>query len=187
MLEERLKRILIISGSPRKESKSARVIKYLSKVLDSQKDFETDILDVRDYPLPVFESVFENFESTPDLYKPLAEKIFHSDAYIIVSPEYNGSYTSALQNLFDHFPRQAKKVYAIVTATNGSMGGMRASQQLLLFIMALFGIVSPYMLIIPFVDKKFDESGVLLDETFQPKIEYFLDQFKWLVRKINAS
>lgn len=186
MQGEQLKQILIVSGSPRKESKSARVIKHLSILLDSQKDFKIEILDVRDHPLPVFETVFENLESTPDLYKPLAEKIFQSDAYIIVSPEYNGSYTSALQNLFDHFPRQEKKVYAIVTATNGSMGGMRASQQLLLFIMALFGIVSPYMLIIPFVDKKFDESGVLLDETFQPKIEYFLDQFKWLVLKINT-
>lgn len=186
MQQERLKRVLIISGSPRKESKSVRVIKYLSKVLDSQKDFKTEILDVRDYLLPVFESVFENFDNTSDLYKSLAEKICQSDAYIVISPEYNGSYTSAFQNLHDHFPRQEKKVYSIVTATNGSMGGLRASRQLLLFIIALFGIVSPYMLIIPFVDKKFNESGVLLDETFQPKNEYFLDQFKWLVRKINT-
>jgi NAD(P)H-dependent FMN reductase len=186
MQSDKHKKILIISGSPRKESKSARVVKHLYKVLEHQQGFKPDILDVRNHPLPVFEFVFEDLESTPDLYKPLAEKIFQADAYIIVSPEYNGSYTAALQNLFDHFPRQHKKVYAIATATNGSMGGMRASQQLLLFILALFGIVSPYMLVIPFVDRKFDETGALLDETFQPKIEVFLDQFKWLVSKIDS-
>lgn len=64
---------------------------------------------------------------------------------------------------------------------------MRASQQILLLIIALFGIASPYMLITPYVDKKFDESGVLIDESFKPKIDFFLDQFKWLVSKIGTQ
>lgn len=181
------KKVLIISGSPRKESKSVRVAKYLYNELKFANDFEPVMLDVRDYPLPVFENVFENVESTPEMYKPIAKKILHADAYIVITPEYNGSYTSTIQNLFDHFPRQQKKVYGVVTATNGSMGGMRASQQLLLLIVALFGIVSPYMLIIPFVDKKFDEEGVLVDTAFKPKVDFFLDQFKWLVCKVDIT
>lgn len=36
MQGEQLKKILIVSGSPRKESKSARVIKHLYLLLDSQ-------------------------------------------------------------------------------------------------------------------------------------------------------
>ncbi len=186
MGRDKLKQILIISGSPRKESKSARLASHLYRSLKSFDEFNVVMLDVRDTPLPVFESVFETEETTPEPYRLLAKKIFESDAYVVITPEYNGSYTAALQNLFDHFPRQQKKVYGIVTATNGSMGGMRASQQLLLLIIALFGIVSPYMLITPFVDKKFDENGVLLDHTFQQKIKFFLDQFIWLVRKIDT-
>jgi NAD(P)H-dependent FMN reductase len=187
MTEAQEKKVLIVSGSPRKDSKSARVAKHLYRLLKQTEGIKPVMLDVRDNPLPVFESVFENIETTPDLYRPLAEKMIHADAYIIISPEYNGSYTASVQNLFDHFPRQQKKVYGIVTATNGSMGGMRASQQLLLYAIALFGIVSPYMLVTPFVDKKFDEDGTLLDNTFQPKVDLFLNQFIWLVNKIHTT
>lgn len=187
MTEGKEKKVLIISGSPRKDSKSVRVAKHLYSILKQTEGVKPLILDVRDNPLPVFESVFENIETTPDLYKSLAKNMIQADAYIIISPEYNGSYTASVQNLFDHFPRQQKKVYGIVTATNGSMGGMRASQQLLLLVIALFGIVSPYMLVTPFVDKKFDEDGTLLDNTFQPKVDLFLNQFIWLVDKIYAT
>ncbi|MHA8097988.1 NADPH-dependent FMN reductase [Aquirufa aurantiipilula] len=182
-----LPRILVITGSPRKESNSARIALHLYNRIKQDGEYEVDLLDVREYHLPQFESVFKTVNTTPEAYKSLAEKFFAADAYIIVTPEYNGSYTSTLQNLFDHFPRQQRKVYGVVTATNGSLGGMRASQQLLLFIIALFGIVSPYMLVTPYVDKKFDAQGVLLDETFQAKIDFFLDQFNWLFRKIGTA
>ncbi|MFL0162063.1 NADPH-dependent FMN reductase [Aquirufa salirivi] len=180
-------RILVITGSPRKESNSARIALHLYDRIKQDGEYAVDLLDVREYQLPPFESVFESVDTCPEAYKPLAQKFFSADAYIVVTPEYNGSYTSTLQNLFDHFPRQQRKVYGVVTATNGSLGGMRASQQLMLFIIALFGIVSPYMLVTPFVDKKFDSNGVLLDESFQPKIDFFLDQFNWLFCKIGMS
>jgi NAD(P)H-dependent FMN reductase len=187
MSDHYLKRVLVIIGSPRKESKSARLAIHLYERMKQEDGLEVSLLDVRDIKLPQFETVFETVETTPEVFRSDAEKFLKADAYIVVTPEYNGSYTSALQNLFDHFPRQQKKVYGVVTATNGSMGGMRASQQLLLLIIALFGIASPYMLITPYVDKKFDESGVLIDESFKPKIDFFMDQFKWLVIKIGTQ
>ena len=45
---------------------------------------------------------------------------------LLVTPEYNGSYTPALKNLFDHFPKQSRKPFGIVTASPGALGGMRA-------------------------------------------------------------
>ena len=180
-------RILVISGSPRKESNSARIAQHLHNLIKQVGKYDVDLLDVREHHLPQFESVFESLDTTPEPYKPLAEKVYSANAYIVVTPEYNGSYTSSIQNLFDHFPRQQKKVYGVVTATNGSYGGMRASQQLILYITALFGIVSPYLLVTPFVDKKFDKNGILLDKSFQIKIDFFMDQFIWLISKIETS
>lgn len=177
-------KILIISGSPRTQSKSIRIAKYLYNRLLIEKSYDVELLDIRTFQLPQLDSVFDNLESTPELFKQLGRSFFEADAYILVTPEYNGTYTASLQNLFDHFPRQQKKVYGIVTATNGSMGGMRASQQLLLYVIALFGIVSPYMLITPFVDKKFDEDGNLMDDLFKSKIDYFLNEFGWLLKKV---
>ncbi|MFZ1327976.1 MAG: hypothetical protein WAW27_03040, partial [Chitinophagaceae bacterium] len=63
-------------------------------------------------------------------------------------------------------------------------GGMRASQQLLLLTPALFGITSPYMLIIPGVDKKFSPDGDLVDESFQNAVHNFVTEFLWLSEKV---
>lgn len=116
----------------------------------------------------------------------MAEKIFNADAFILVTPEYNGSYAPALKNMLDHFPKHTHKAFGIVTASTGAMGGMRASQQMLLLIPAFFGIVSPQMLIVPFVDKKFDENGILLDETFEGSIANFSNEFVWLSEKLKG-
>jgi NAD(P)H-dependent FMN reductase len=111
--------------------------------------------------------------------------MFNANAFIMVSPEYNGSYTPALKILFDHFPKQSRKAFGIITASPGSLGGIRASQQMQLLINALFGIGSPYMLITPFVDKKFDEAANLIDPSFQKNIDQFVTEFLWLAESLT--
>jgi hypothetical protein len=55
---------------------------------------------------------------------------------------------------------------------------------LLLLVPALFGIAAPQFLLVPGVDKKFDESGQLLDESFQKNVDQFLYEFRWLCERI---
>ncbi len=89
-----------------------------------------------------------------------------------------------MKNLLDHFPKQHHKPFGIVTASPGALGGIRASQQLLQLIPALFGIASPYLLIVPTVDKKFDEAGNLVDPVFEKNIHNFISEFLWLSENI---
>jgi NAD(P)H-dependent FMN reductase len=113
--------------------------------------------------------------------------MFAADAFILVTPEYNGSYSPALQNLMDHFPKQARKPFGIVTSSVGAMGGMRASQQALLFVPALFGVPSPYMLIVPNADKKFSPDGTLVEESFTNSIHTFVTEFLWLAETLKPE
>jgi NAD(P)H-dependent FMN reductase len=113
--------------------------------------------------------------------------MFAADAFILVTPEYNGSYSPALQNLLDHFPKQARKPFGIVTSSVGAMGGMRASQQTLLFVPALFGVASPYLLIVPHADKKFTPEGVLVDEAFTNSVHTFVSEFLWLAETLKPE
>lgn len=180
-------KIEIVSGSPRKESRTYRLAVYLQKYLQETSSHTVNIIDVREWNFPTLqEEVYSSVDATPEKYKPLAERMFAADAFIVVTPEYNGSYTPAMKNLFDHFPKQLHKAFGLVTASTGSMGGMRASQQLLLLVSALFGIASPYMLITPFVDKKFDEEGKLIDSTFNNAIHTFITEFLWLGERLSA-
>lgn len=176
--------IEIISGSPRKDSVTYRVAKYLQQYLNETTPNKVGIIDVREWDLPLLENVFTSVEATPAAFKPLSQRMFAANAFILVSPEYNGSYTPALKNLLDHFPKQHHKTFGIVTASPGAMGGMRATQQMQLLVGALFGLLSPYMLITPGVDKKFDVEGNLLDASFQKQIDLFVNEFLWLATAV---
>jgi NAD(P)H-dependent FMN reductase len=177
-------KIEIISGSPRPNSVTRRAAFYLKNWLEQNTHHEAGIIDMKDWNIPAVQSVWVSLDKAPVEFKPLAERMFHADAFILITPEYNGSYSAALKNLLDHFPKQHRKPFGIVTASPGALGGVRAAQQLLLLIPALFGIASPYMLIIPGVDKKFTEDGDLLDESFQNIVHNFISEFVWLSEKI---
>jgi NAD(P)H-dependent FMN reductase len=179
--------IEIISGSPRAASVTHRISLFLQQELQRRTHHEVGVLDVREYDLPLLNSVFSSVQNTPDAFKPLAERIFAADAFILVSPEYNGSYTPAMKNLLDHFPKQARKPFGIVTGSTGSMGGMRATQQMQLLVGALFGILSPYMLVVPFMDKKFDADGNLIDPAFQKQVDTFLNEYLWLAESLQPE
>jgi NAD(P)H-dependent FMN reductase len=178
--------IEIVAGSPREESVTRRIARYLQKHLSATTEHNVQLLDVRDWALPLLqEEVFTSVSKAPETLQPLAARMFNANAFLLVSPEYNGSYTPALKILFDHFPKQSRKAFGIITSSTGPLGGIRASQQMQLLIHALFGIGSPYMLVTPFVDKKFDEAGNLLDPAFQKNIDVFVSEFLWLAQSIQ--
>lgn len=172
--------IEIISGSPRTNSITKRVALNLKNWLEQNTDHEAGLIDMQDWNLPPLQTIFQSVEKTPEEFKELSRRMFDADAFILVSPEYNGSYSPAMKNLLDQFPKQHHKPFGIVTASPGAMGGIRAAQQMQLLVNALFGIASPYMLIIPQVDKKFDATGKLLDESFHNNIHNFVTEFLWL-------
>lgn len=180
--------IEIVAGSPSKTSITYRVVLFLEKLLKEKTNHHIGIIDVRDWHFPALQQhVYYKTEDAPDELKPVVQRVFEAHAFILATPEYNGSYTPALKILFDHFPKQSRKAFGIVTASPGSMGGMRASQQMQLLINALFGIGSPYMLITPFVDKKFDMDGTLADPGFQRQIDPFIREFLWLAEKLHPE
>ncbi len=179
--------IQIISGSPREKSVTNRVALFLQKYLSEHTPHEVGIIDVRNYQLPLLQEVWTSIDKAPVEYKQLATAMFEADAFILVSPEYNGSYSPAMKNLLDQFPKQNRKAFGIVTASPGAMGGIRASQQMQLLVGALFGILAPNMLITPFVDKKFDADGNLMDLEFQKAINVFIKEFTWLAESVTAK
>ena len=177
-------KIEIISGSPRTNSVTKRVALHLKNWMLQQTNHEIDMIEMKDWDVPPVQSVWVSVDKAPVELQPLAKRIFEADAFILVTPEYNGSYSPAMKNLLDHFPKQLHKPFGIVTASPGAMGGMRASQQLLLLVPALLGIASPNMLITPSVDKKFSPDGDLLDESFQNAVHTFITEFLWLSEKL---
>lgn len=177
-------KIEILSGSPRRKSTTVRVALHLQKLLSERTDHEVGLIDLREHDLPPVQEVFLAPHLAPSEYQAIAKRMFEAQAFILVTPEYNGSYTPDLKNLLDHFPKQSHKVFGLATASPGAMGGMRAAMQLQQLVFALFGIGSPHMLITPQVDKKFDVAGNLIDPGFEKSIDVFVNEFLWLAEKV---
>jgi NAD(P)H-dependent FMN reductase len=177
-------RVEIISGSPRERSLTRRIALHLKQELEEVSDHMIGLIDVRDWKLPPVQSVFTSCDNTPDEFKPLARRMFAANAFILVSPEYNGSYSPVMKNLVDHFPKQYHKAFAVATGSPGALGGIRAAQQMQSLVDALFGIASPYMLIVSYADKKFDDQGNLIDKTFENSVHNFVTEFLWLAENL---
>ena len=178
--------IEIVSGSPRKESLSFRVALHLQQQISSSSSHTVNIMDVRDWHFPLLQEVISGEEAAPEHLQPLAKRMFAAQAFILVTPEYNGTYTAALKNLFDYFPKQSHKAFGVVTASPGAMGGMRASQQLLLLVSGIFGVACPNMLIVPGVDKKFAPDGQLADPSYAKAVETFTREWLWLAERLQG-
>ena len=89
--------------------------------------------------------------------------------------------------MIDHFPKQSRKAFGLVTGSPGGLGGARASQQLLLLVPALFGIAAPNMLLVPFLDQKVSSEGDLIDPAFQKSVDTFTNEFIWLAEALQAK
>jgi NAD(P)H-dependent FMN reductase len=178
--------IEIIAGSPRHPSLNLRVAMHIHQRLQTTTQHQIGLIALNKITIPFIQNVWSKPEAAPEEFRELAERMFAADAFILASPEYNGAYSPAMKNLFDHFPKQYRKPFGIITSSPGAMGGIRASQQLLQLVPALFGIASPNMLIVPQVDKKFDEDGRLLAPEFQKSIDDFCTEFMWLAEHLNG-
>jgi len=178
-------RIEIISGSTRKESITARLAIFLRNYFNENTSHSIGIIDVREWEMPPYNQGYYTLEETPEKFHQLWKRYNDADAIILVSPEYNGSYSPGLQNLMDHFPRPKRKVIGVATATTGGLGGMRAAQQLILLVTAMFAFPSPQLLITSHVDKKIDPNGVLVDTAFMKHVQLFFEEFLWFAERIT--
>ena len=179
-------RIEIISGSPRQGSITHRLALHLLQRLQ-QEGVDVGVIALHENPLPFVQNVWSKPEAAPAEHRDLAERMFAADGFILVTPEYNGVYSAALGNLFDHFPKQARKAFGLAPASTGGMGGIRSALHLQQLVYGLFGIGSPFMLVTPQVDKKFDADGALLDASFEKQVHQFLHEFLWLSRSLTGA
>lgn len=97
---------------------------------------EIDVLDLNDYPLPLFTVDVEAEKGLPEVIDDFLAKINEADLLIISMSEHNGSYTAAFKNLLDWTSRkkmklfQGKKVLLISTSPGprGAIGSITAAK-----------------------------------------------------------
>lgn len=181
--------LTIISSSTRIGRQTHRVALGLEKFLQNIDNLIITLVDLAEYQLPMFEEVISRHPEPSPAMLQLGKILNQSDAFLFVTPEYNGTYTPALKNMVDSYNKTefSRKAIGIVTVTTGGMGGIRAAMQMQQLIPALFAFAAPHMLLVSHLTQKFDEDGNLIDENFRKNLDNFTKEFLWLAEAVHEK
>src|SRR5215216_2185616 len=91
--------VLAVVGSLNRNSVTRIVVNDVAERLRA-RDCTVDVLDFFHEPLALFnpDSVYDSAH-----YKPLQERVERADVYLLGTPDYHGSMSSAIKNFLDHF------------------------------------------------------------------------------------
>ncbi len=181
--------IAILSGSTRLHRQSHRVALALQKWFHVHTGHSAEVVDLAEYRFPVLEEVFTRHPNPPEGLADFAQRVRSADAFLFVSPEYNGSYTAALKNAVDYLKERefARKVIGIVSVSTGALGGIRAALAMQQLVLGVSGYPIPQMLTVGQVHQRFDEEGQLLDAAFARNIQQFTENFLWLAEAVTEK
>lgn len=164
-------KILVFAGSTRTDSCNKKLAKVAAEAAKAA-GAEVTFVDLRDYPMPLYDGDLEEASGLPESAKKLKALFVQSDGFIIASPEYNSSITGVLKNTLDWVSRTETddepdlvayrgKAAALLSASPGGLGGLRG----LVHVRAILGnigvIVLPDQVAVSKAYDAFDEQGQL--------------------------
>ena len=172
MVENKIIKVIGISGSLRKLSTNTSAIKYAGSLLPADR-FSFELINYNDFP--VYNGDVESV-GMPECVTRLHAKIMESDAIIFGCPEYNYSVSGPLKNMIDWVSRCKgalfdKKPIAIIGCSAGPSGGMRATYELRKMMIFFNGLCLNKEVHISANYQKFDKDANLTDETTQKSIQ----------------
>lgn len=172
--------ILAFAGSARKESYNKRLVKIAAA---GARAAGADVreIDLRDFPLPLFDEDLEKESGTPENATKLKKFFLEADGLLLACPEYNSSITPLLKNTIDWMSRPVPgeaplaaftgKCATLMAASPGGLGGLRG----LVTVRSILGnigvTVLPDQLAISKAFEAFNENGSLKDAKQQAAVE----------------
>ena len=120
------KRVLAFGASTSSTSINQQFASYAAHRL--QDDFVITVLDLNDFPMPLFSVDIERSQGAPEAAFRLKDQIQSHDGLIISLAEHNGAYTAAFKNAFDWISRLdgstwGDKPMLLLSTSPGKRGG----------------------------------------------------------------
>ena len=175
-------KILGFAGSLRKGS-------FNKMLLNAVRELAPEEMEIEIFNLEGIVPFNQDFENEPnEKLKTFKEKIRSADGLLIVTPEYNYSIPGVLKNAIDAVSRPygtnpfEEKPIGIMGTSISMLGSARAQyhlRQSLVFLNA-YPMNKPEIMV-PYAEKKFDQSGKLTDEfTLKMVKEFMANLLRWV-------
>src|SRR6266513_2613144 len=107
--------VLAVVGSLNRTSSTRAVVAHVARQLKASS-VAIDVLDLLEEPLALF-----NPDSSHEAgsFAALQARVQRADVYVLVTPDYHGSMSSAMKNFLDHFWHEfAGKLFAPIVASH---------------------------------------------------------------------
>ncbi|MHC8381893.1 NADPH-dependent FMN reductase [Pseudomonas sp. LB3P14] len=189
-------KILAFSGSTRKASLNVKLLS-LAVAATLENGAEVTHIDLRDYPLPIYDGDLEVESGVPQNAQILRELLFAHDGLLIASPEYNGSVTALLKNTLDWCSRPANgreglapfrgKAVGLMAASLSPFGGLRGIIDLRGIMAKLGAVVLSDDIAIPSALNAFDSNGAFVDRNVGKLVHLFTSNLIGLTAKLQPS
>jgi chromate reductase, NAD(P)H dehydrogenase (quinone) len=183
---------LVFAGSARTGSYNKKLARVAADSLREAGAIAT-FIDLRDYPLPLYDGDFEDREGIPLAGRQLRQLFRAADALVIASPEYNHSFSPLLKNALDWVSRRADgedyrpyfegKIGALLAASSGSSGGIRGLPHLRQVLAHLGVGVLDRQVTIPRHKESFGAADELRDESHRLLVRELAEDVILAVRR----
>ena len=188
-------KILAFAGSLRAGSYNKQLVR-ISAEAARQAGAEVTLLDLRDYPLPIFDEDLEA-QGTPENALRLKQLMLDHHGLLISSPEYNSSISGALKNTLDWIsrpipgkPRLAcylDKVAVLMSASTGALGGLRGLVHLRAILGNINVLVLPDQVTISNSADAFTVDGQLKDGVKQLAVQALGQRLTTTIAKLRGE
>jgi chromate reductase, NAD(P)H dehydrogenase (quinone) len=173
-------RILAFASSTRRESFNKKLVTIAAQGA-REAGAEVTLIDLKDFPLPLFDQDLEAEQGMPENGKQLKKLFIDHDGLLIASPEYNSSLPAVLKNAIDWVSRPAPgepslaafrgKVATLMSASPGALGGLRGLVHVRSILGNLGVIVLPDQIALAKAHEAIQPDGSLVDPKRQAGIE----------------
>lgn len=179
-------KVSVLVGSLRKDSVNRKLVEALAKLAKGTLEFDYPSLD-----LPLYNE--DLWADPPKGVLALKKSVETADAVLFATPEYNRSFTPAIQNAIDWGSRPwgksswPGKPAGIVGAAGGKIGTAAAQAHLRSVVagqgMILMGQPEVYL---EYPEGLIDETGTITNEATQNFLKGYLEQFTDFIGKVSA-
>ena len=181
-------KIIAISGSLRKGSYNTAALRAAQELAPAGVTIE--IAEIGDLPL-YNDDIRE--EGYPASVQRLRKQIAEADAVMFATPEYNYAVSAPLKNAFDWVSRPPEqplmnKAVAIVSASSGPLGGVRAQYNLRhMFVSTNSFCVNVPQVVIGSAGQKFDADGKFTDQMGRDLLKQLIEALVALSKRLNGK
>ena len=190
-------KILIFAGSTRQQSFNRRLARVAAEMAQSS-GAQATLLELGELDIPMYNADLEA-RGTPADVRRLKQLMWEHPAWIVCTPEYNGSYTALLKNTLDWASSPVKnhaywsdsskpfagKVVGLLSASPGALGGLRSLSHLSPLLLNLQCWLCPQQFALGRAGSAFDAQGQLQDATHQASVAAVVDQVLWAAKRLS--